>query len=99
MVFYRSCLHVVSLFYLYNSDLQWIEKEQNVTIRRKDCFDGYLGSFESDGSNVFVNWVKDNQIKTVSPEKLLCFFVNKIGRVCLQQLTDFCEYHPSFSGK
>lgn len=45
--------------------LRWIEKEPNVTIRRKDCYDGYLGSFESDGSNVFVDWVKNNQIKTI----------------------------------
>ncbi|WRX15292.1 Isochorismatase-like - like 4 [Theobroma cacao] len=46
--------------------LQWIEKETNVTIRRKDCYDGYLGSIEADGSNVFVDWVKNNQISTVS---------------------------------
>ncbi|OWM63655.1 nicotinamidase 1-like [Punica granatum] len=45
--------------------LRWIENEPNVTIRRKDCYDGYLGSFESDGSNVFVNWVRNNQIKTI----------------------------------
>uniref|UniRef100_A0A6N2MM52 Uncharacterized protein n=1 Tax=Salix viminalis TaxID=40686 RepID=A0A6N2MM52_SALVM len=45
--------------------LQWIENEPNVTIRRKDCFDGYLGSVEADGSNVFVDWVKNNQIKTI----------------------------------
>ncbi|KAJ6309503.1 hypothetical protein OIU77_015294 [Salix suchowensis] len=37
--------------------LQWIENEPNVTIRRKDCFDGYLGSVEADGSNVFVDWI------------------------------------------
>lgn len=46
--------------------LQWLEREPNVTIRRKDCYDGYLGSMEEDGSNVFVDWVKTNQIKTVS---------------------------------
>ncbi|KAF7127929.1 hypothetical protein RHSIM_Rhsim11G0142200 [Rhododendron simsii] len=45
--------------------LQWLEREQNVTIRRKDCYDGYLGSMEEDGSNVFVDWVKTNQIKTL----------------------------------
>ncbi|KAF2294219.1 hypothetical protein GH714_008388 [Hevea brasiliensis] len=33
--------------------LQWLEKEPNVTIRRKDCFDGFLGSIQDDGSNVF----------------------------------------------
>ncbi|KAL8133912.1 nicotinamidase 1 [Apium graveolens] len=45
--------------------LEWLENESNVTLRRKDCIDGFLGSFEKDGSNVFVNWVKTNQIKVV----------------------------------
>ncbi|KAJ8758851.1 hypothetical protein K2173_002630 [Erythroxylum novogranatense] len=45
--------------------LQWLEKEANVTIRRKDCFDGFLGSIQDDGSNVFVDWLKNNQIKTI----------------------------------
>ncbi|CAL5377664.1 unnamed protein product [Camellia sinensis] len=45
--------------------LKWLQKEPNVTIRRKDCYDGYLGSMEEDGSNVFVDWVKNNQIKTI----------------------------------
>lgn len=45
--------------------LQWLEKEPNVTIRRKDCYDGYIGSFEEDGSNVFVDWVKTNNIQTL----------------------------------
>ncbi|XP_023529488.1 nicotinamidase 1-like isoform X2 [Cucurbita pepo subsp. pepo] len=44
--------------------LRWVEKEPNVTIRRKDCFDGYIGSFQPDGSNVFVDWIKHNQIKS-----------------------------------
>lgn len=46
--------------------LQWLENEPNVTIRRKDCIDGFLGSLEKDGSNVFVDWVKSNEIKVVS---------------------------------
>ncbi|XP_050262045.1 nicotinamidase 1-like [Quercus robur] len=45
--------------------LRWLENEPNVTIRRKECFDGYLGSTEDDGSNVFVDWVKKNQIKAI----------------------------------
>ncbi|XP_052192728.1 nicotinamidase 1-like isoform X2 [Diospyros lotus] len=45
--------------------LRWLEEEDNVTIRRKDCYDGYLGSMEEDGSNVFVDWVKANQITTL----------------------------------
>lgn len=45
--------------------LQWLENESNVTIRRKDCYDGYIGSMETDGSNVFANWVKTNKIETL----------------------------------
>ncbi|ONI02498.1 hypothetical protein PRUPE_6G202200 [Prunus persica] len=32
--------------------LQWLENEANVTLRRKDCIDGFLGSVEKDGSNI-----------------------------------------------
>jgi len=46
-------------------DLQWLEKEPSVTIRRKDCYDGYIGSIEEDGSNVFVDWVKSNNIQVL----------------------------------
>ncbi|CAI0448587.1 unnamed protein product [Linum tenue] len=45
--------------------LEWLEKEPNVTIRRKDCFDGFLGSIQEDGSNVFVDWVAKNAITTI----------------------------------
>ncbi|KAL0396490.1 UNVERIFIED_CONTAM: Nicotinamidase 1 [Sesamum calycinum] len=45
--------------------LQWLENEPNVTLRCKDCIDGFLGSLEKDGSNVFVNWVKANKIKSI----------------------------------
>lgn len=46
--------------------LRWLENEANVTIRRKDCIDGYLSSTEEDGSNGFVDWVKKNYIKVAS---------------------------------
>lgn len=45
--------------------LQWLEKEPNVTIRCKDCIDGFVGSLEKDGSNVFIDWVKSNEIKSI----------------------------------
>ncbi|CAK9178131.1 unnamed protein product [Ilex paraguariensis] len=45
--------------------LQWLEKEPNVTVRRKDCYDGYLGSIQEDGSNLFVDWVKTNKIQVL----------------------------------
>ncbi|PSS21474.1 Nicotinamidase [Actinidia chinensis var. chinensis] len=45
--------------------LQWLENEPNVTLRCKDCIDGFLGCIEKDGSNVFIDWVKTNQIKVI----------------------------------
>lgn len=45
--------------------LEWLENDPNVTIRRKDCIDGYLAAFEKDGSNVFSDWIAKFQIKTV----------------------------------
>jgi hypothetical protein len=51
---------------LTHAALEWLENDPNVTIRRKDCIDGYLASFEKDGSNVFGEWVAKFQIQTVS---------------------------------
>ncbi|KAK4401812.1 UNVERIFIED_CONTAM: Nicotinamidase 1 [Sesamum calycinum] len=45
--------------------LRWIEEEPNVTIRRKDCYDGFIGSIQEDGSNAFVDWVKNNKIRVL----------------------------------
>jgi len=47
-------------------DLLWLGNDPNATLRPKECIDGFLGSTEKDGSNVFVDWVKSNQIKQVS---------------------------------
>jgi nicotinamidase-related amidase len=46
-------------------DLEWLEKEPNVTIKRKSCIDGYISCMEKDGSSVFADWVAKNQIKTI----------------------------------
>lgn len=45
--------------------LQWLESEDCVTLMRKDCIDGFVGSMEKDGSNKFVDWVKEKQIKVI----------------------------------
>ncbi|CAA2967811.1 nicotinamidase 1-like [Olea europaea var. sylvestris] len=45
--------------------LQWLENEPNATLRCKGCIDGFIGSFEKDGSNVFVDWVKANEIRAM----------------------------------
>lgn len=46
--------------------LKWLETDPNVTIKRKDCFDGFIGSMEKNGTNTFAEWVKTNEIKIVS---------------------------------
>ncbi|TKY58716.1 Nicotinamidase 1 [Spatholobus suberectus] len=46
-------------------DLLWLENDPNATLRQKECIDGFLGSIEKDGSNVFIDWVKNNQIKQI----------------------------------
>ncbi|CAN0858302.1 Nicotinamidase 1 [Linum grandiflorum] len=45
--------------------LQWLENEPSATLRRKDCIDGFIGSVEKDGSNLFVDWVVNNQLKAI----------------------------------
>ncbi|KAK1263595.1 hypothetical protein QJS04_geneDACA008662 [Acorus gramineus] len=45
--------------------LQWLEKDENATIRRKDCIDGFLGSTDEDGSSVFLNWLETNELKAI----------------------------------
>ncbi|TVU29351.1 hypothetical protein EJB05_20915 [Eragrostis curvula] len=37
--------------------LEWLETESNVTIKRKNCIDGYISCIEKDGSSVFADWV------------------------------------------
>ncbi|XP_054808151.1 nicotinamidase 1-like isoform X2 [Prosopis cineraria] len=46
-------------------ELLWLENEPNATVRCKDCVDGFLGSIEEDGRNVFIDWVKNHQIKQI----------------------------------
>ena len=46
-------------------ELKWIEKEPLTTLVRKDCINGFIGSFQPDGSNSIIDWVKDNSVKNV----------------------------------
>lgn len=62
-------------------ELQWLEKDPNATLRRKDCIDGFVGCIEKDGSNVFVDWVQRYQIKSVTmPNKGTHFCVSWLFR-------------------
>ncbi|MBA0677815.1 hypothetical protein Goari_019203 [Gossypium aridum] len=53
--------------------LQWLENEPNATLRCKNCIDGFIGSIQEDDSNLFVDSVKNNQIKTIFGSVLLTF--------------------------
>ena len=46
-------------------ELKWIEKEPLSTLVRKDCINGFIGSFQPDGSNSIIDWVKENRVKNV----------------------------------
>ena len=46
-------------------ELKWIEKEPLTTLVRKDCINGFIGSFQPDGSNSIIDWVKENRVKNV----------------------------------
>lgn len=83
--------------------LQWLENEPNVTVRCKDCIDGFLGSIEKDGSNVFVNWVKANEIKTILVVGIctdvcvldfVCSVLSARNRGFLSPLKDVIVYSP-----
>ena len=43
-------------------ELKWLENDRNTTLVRKDCINGFVGAFEADGTNHFVEWVKKNGI-------------------------------------
>lgn len=53
-----------------------------MTIRRKDCYDGFVGSIEEDGSNIFVDWVKKNKIQLVS----LSFYLYTTPYLCFEHI-------------
>lgn len=45
--------------------LKWLESEPMATLVRKDCINGFIGSFLSDGSNAVLEWIQSNQVKNV----------------------------------
>ena len=69
----------IALIFFLCIALQWLESDPNATLRRKDCIDGFLGSIDKhDGSNIFVDWVSNNDIKLVSSNTPLFFSFPKI---------------------
>lgn len=50
---------------MYVSELKWAEIEGRAVVMEKDCINGFVGGMRADGSNVVVNWIKDNGLKEV----------------------------------
>ncbi|XP_078441283.1 nicotinamidase 1-like [Wolffia australiana] len=50
---------------ILNDELKWLEGPENVSLRRKSCIDGFIGSNKEDDLNAFTEWVKTKQIKVI----------------------------------
>ena len=46
-------------------ELKWLENDPQATLVRKDCINGFIGAFQSDGSNSIVDWVRENKLTNV----------------------------------
>ncbi len=46
-------------------ELKWLESEPNATLVRKDCINSFIGSFQPDGTNAVLNWIRSNQVNNV----------------------------------
>ena len=47
-------------------DLVWLLNEPQVMVIRKDCINGFVGAVDREtGRNVFCEWVRDNDIRTL----------------------------------
>lgn len=46
-------------------ELKWLENEPKATLVRKDCINGFIGAFQSDGSNAVIDWAAANQVENV----------------------------------
>jgi len=44
-------------------ELAWLEQDENTTLVRKDCINGFVGAIRADGSNAVVDWVKAQQLQ------------------------------------
>jgi hypothetical protein len=47
--------------------LQWLDKVDGCAKIFKDCQNGFVGAIKKDGSNAFVDWVRENKLEHVRP--------------------------------
>ena len=45
--------------------LSWLEHCPNATLMRKDCINGFIGAIRSDGSNIVIDWVRDQALESI----------------------------------
>ena len=51
---------------LMDPDLTWLLDEEQVTVIRKDCINGFVGAIDREtGRNAFCEWVCENDIRTL----------------------------------
>lgn len=46
-------------------ELAWLENDPNATLMRKDCINPFVGAIRDDGSNLFIDWIRDNKIQQI----------------------------------
>ena len=53
----------------------WLERDPNAKLMRKDCINGFVGGIQKDGSNIVLDWIKNNkvqQVRFVSLSFIIC---------------------------
>jgi nicotinamidase-related amidase len=46
-------------------ELEWLERDANTTLIRKDCINGFVGAIRPDGTNAVVDWVNENRLQAL----------------------------------
>ena len=46
-------------------ELLWLEETASATLVRKDCINGFIGAYQSNGTNALLDWLNVNQISDV----------------------------------
>lgn len=51
--------------FVVNADLLWLESDRNTKLMRKDCINAFIGGIRDDGSNIVIDWIRDNKVQQV----------------------------------
>ena len=47
------------------AELEWLRNEPGVSFRNKDCVNGFVGAVDTDGRNVFSEWLKTHRVENL----------------------------------